>query len=190
MSHSIPYANALKVLLVVLSIIYPAVVYFGLQTADARYLVLILATMAIIRAVTLDKSPLNHWCWLPLLLILIAVTWLQNSALMLKLYPVFINASFFLLFTWSLWNPPPIIERIARLTHNDFPESAITYTRKVTIVWCYFFMLNGSISLGTTLFASDALWALYNGLIAYGLMGTLFSIEWVIRQRVIKKNHV
>ena len=187
-SRSASYTTFLKLLLVVLSVAYPVVIYFGLQTIDPRYLVLILVAMAAMRAMTLDKSPLNHWFWLPLLLILAMITWHSNNPLTLKLYPVFINLSFFLLFTWSLWNSPPIIERLARLTYKDFPDRAITYTRTVTIVWCYFFIFNGGTSLAITLFASDALWALYNGLIAYGLMGALFAIEWIIRQRVIKNN--
>ena len=60
----------------------------------------------------------------------------------------------------------------------------MAYTRKVTQVWCGFFVLNGGLALGTALWASDATWALYNGLIAYGLMGVLFAGEWVVRRRV------
>ena len=46
-----------------------------------------------------------------------------------------------------------------------------------------FFIVNGAIALWTALAASDATWALYNGLIAYGLMGAMFAGEWLLRPR-------
>ncbi len=57
------------------------------------------------------------------------------------------------------------------------------YTRRVTQVWCGFFVLNGGLALCTALWASDAGWALYNGLVAYVLMGLLFAGEWLVRRR-------
>ena len=45
-------------------------------------------------------------------------------------------------------------------------------------------MLNGLIAASLTLWAPLSWWTLYNGLIAYGLMGLLFAIEWLIRQKV------
>ena len=58
------------------------------------------------------------------------------------------------------------------------------YTRRVTQVWCGFFVFNGSLALLTALYASDGVWMLYNGLLAYVLMGILFAGEWLVRQRV------
>ena len=107
-----------------------------------------------------------------------------NAVLPLKLYPVLVNAVLFVVFQYSLRHPPTVIERLARLQEPNLPESGVRYTRKVTIVWSVFFVVNGSIALGTALWASDATWALYNGLIAYGLMGLLFAVEWLVRQRV------
>jgi uncharacterized membrane protein len=51
-------------------------------------------------------------------------------------------------------------------------------------VWCGFFLLNGSIALATTLWGTEAQWALYNGAIAYVLMGVIAAVEWLVRQRV------
>jgi uncharacterized membrane protein len=39
------------------------------------------------------------------------------------------------------------------------------------------------------LWASERVWALYNGLIAYLLIGTLFAVEWLVRQRVKARAH-
>jgi len=56
----------------------------------------------------------------------------------------------------------------------------------VTQVWCGFFMLNGGIALATALWSSFEIWSLYNGLIAYLLMGTLFVGEYLVRIRTQK----
>lgn len=51
-------------------------------------------------------------------------------------------------------------------------------------MWCVFFVFNGALAVATALWTSDRVWALYNGLIAYVLIGTLFSVEWLVRRRV------
>jgi acyl-coenzyme A synthetase/AMP-(fatty) acid ligase/3-hydroxymyristoyl/3-hydroxydecanoyl-(acyl carrier protein) dehydratase len=60
------------------------------------------------------------------------------------------------------------------------------YCRKVTLVWCLFFVINGGIAVFTVFFASDALWSLYNGGISYIVMGILFGGELMVRKRVDK----
>lgn len=180
----------LRIVIGLLTLLYPIAVYLGLQTFDARYLVVLLLVVAAARLLTLDsKTPLNHWLWLPLLLLLAIWSWLTNSALGLKFYPVLVNACLLVFFAWSLKVPPSMIERFARLKEPDLPERGIHYTRQVTVVWCGFFIINGTIALLTALYASDALWAAYNGFIAYIAMGTLFAGEWLIRQRVMKTYH-
>ncbi len=44
-------------------------------------------------------------------------------------------------------------------------------------------------ALFTVLHADIRLWTLWNGMIAYILMGTLMACEWLARQRVMKKMH-
>jgi uncharacterized membrane protein len=78
---------------------------------------------------------------------------------------------------------------LARLREPDLPPHAVVYVRRVTQVWCGFFLLNGSVALATALWASERVWALYNGLIAYLLIGTLFAVEWLVRQRVKARAH-
>ncbi len=177
---------AKRVVLVIITLLYPLAVYMGLQSFDARHLVLLLIVIAGIRMMSLGESPLNHWFWLPLLTLLGVWTWLLNSPLALKLYPVLVSVSFLGLFLWSLKSPPSMIERIARLQDPQLPERGVIYTRQVTKVWCCFFGLNGSVALAITLYGTDAQWALYNGLVAYLCMGTLFAAEWLVRQRVMR----
>ena len=87
----------------------------------------------------------------------------------------------------SLWTAMPLVERLARLREPNLPPEGIRYTRNVTHIWCSFFIVNGSIALLTVMKGDMQLWTLWNGMIAYILMGTLMATEWLIRQRVMKK---
>jgi uncharacterized membrane protein len=82
-----------------------------------------------------------------------------------------------------------MIERLARIREPELPAPAIYYTRRVTQVWCLFFALNGVIALITTLWASAAVWTIYNGLVAYLLMGLLFAVEYSVRWRFKQRHH-
>lgn len=170
------------VLVALLTLAYPALVYLGLGRFEPRWLALLLAGLALARALATKER-----VWLVAAagaLLLAAVTALGNHALPLKLYPVLVNAVLLAVFGASLAYPPSVIERLARLREPDLPPEGVAYTRRVTQVWCGFFAVNGGIALYTALWASDAVWALYNGLIAYGLMGLLFLGEWLVRGRV------
>ncbi len=90
---------------------------------------------------------------------------------------------FAVIFATSLRFPPTAVERLARLTEPELPPFAVVYTRRVTQVWCGFFVLNGALALMTALWASNQVWALYNGLLAYVMMGVLFGGEWLVRRR-------
>lgn len=123
------------------------------------------------------------------LVLALAAIW-SNTSLPLKLYPVLVNCGLFVAFAYSLISPPSIIERFARITEPDLPDVAIAYTRRVTQVWCVFFVINGSIALGTALWASEAVWSLYTSGISYALMGLLFGGEYLVRRRFRRLHHV
>ena len=61
------------------------------------------------------------------------------------------------------------------------------YTRRVTQIWCLFFIVNGSIAILTALYGDMALWTAWNGMIAYLLIGALMAGEWLVRRRVMKR---
>jgi uncharacterized membrane protein len=64
------------------------------------------------------------------------------------------------------------------------PAIAVRYTRKVTQVWAGFFLANGLFTVSLIVYAPLSWWALYTGLISYALIGLLFAVEWLVRQRV------
>ena len=148
---------------------------------------LLLAALA--RLPALRSGRAARW-WLAGALLLAALTAWSNALLPLKLYPLLINAVMLSVFAYTLISPPSMIERFARLREPDLPLQAIGYTRRVTQVWCGFFIINGLIALATALWASPAIWSLYNGFIAYLLMGLLFGGEYLVRLRMKRGAHV
>ncbi|MDR1889880.1 MAG: hypothetical protein LBQ81_10970 [Zoogloeaceae bacterium] len=114
-----------------------------------------------------------------------ALVW--RNSLPLLYYPVLVNVFFLLLFAASLKQKQTLIERLARRLDPNLPESGVRYTRQVTKAWCLFFIGNGALAC-LSIGAGEAVWALYNGGIAYVLMGLMFAGEWLIRRRVMKKN--
>ncbi len=101
-------------------------------------------------------------------------------------YPTFVNLVLLLVFVHSLYSPPTVITRLARFREPELPESAVRYTRNVTVIWSFFFLVNGSVSLYTALWATTETWTLYNGLIAYIAIAALMGGEWIVRARVMK----
>lgn len=176
---------AAKIGFAAISIIYPFAVYFGARYFSVRYLVLMLVCVAAFRllgAQTLKGFTLV--AWLLVVAVLAGLSLWTNTDMGLQLYPVAINVSLLAMFAGSLWQSQTVVERLARLKNPNLPVQAIAYTRTVTKVWSVFFMANGMLAAWTVWYGDRDLWLLYNGFIAYLLIGLLVLVEWLIRQRV------
>ncbi|WP_394680196.1 hypothetical protein [uncultured Comamonas sp.] len=174
--------SALNWALVGLTVLYPLVVYATIGRVAPQWLALLIVVLAVGRALIAQQK---FW-WLAAAgaAALGLAAWLGNDPLMVKLYPVWVNAVLLAVFGYSLLHPPSVVERLARLQEPALPASGVRYTRKVTLVWCLFFVLNGAVAAITALWGSDAVWAFYNGLLAYLLMGCLMGGEWLVRRHV------
>ena len=172
------------IVFVAVSAAYPLLVYAALGRFEPRWLALLLVGLALLRAATARQA--FWWVAAAGAALLAALAFFANALAPLKLYPVLVNAVMLVVFAASLRWPPSAVERIARLQHPDLPARGVAYTRKVTWTWCGFFIVNGGLALATALWASERTWALYNGLIAYVLMGLLFAGEWLVRKRVMR----
>lgn len=175
---------------------YPVLVYFGLSYLGTNGVALLLVLIAFIRLIVVRPGKSGGAMTSQLIMaVAIAVAigvlaLVSDSPVYLRYYPVCINLMLLGLFGLSLVRPPSMIERFARIRHPDLPDSAIRYTRNVTIVWCAFFLINGSIAFYTSYASSLEIWTLYNGSIAYILMACLFIGEYIVRRRVQGKNAV
>jgi len=190
-------SGALKGLFALLFLAYPFLIYFGLGFLSWRGLSLLILVLGIARVAgifagggpTLFQAPLKrHMIFAAFALIVVAAASAAfESSQALLYYPVIVNGLLLVLFATSLFRPPSVIERLARLSEPDLSPEGQRYTRKVTMVWCVFFPLNGAASLYTVLAGDMALWALYNGFIAYLLMGGLFAVEYAVRHWVRRR---
>ena len=182
-----------KILQALLWLAYPLAIFFGLQFLEPWAVALLLVLALLARRSRdagrflkgLSRAEIAVFVCM---LCLAAATALTNSETLLKLYPAAMNLGMLLIFGLSLLNPPSMVERFARLREPDLPPAGIAYTRCVTQFWCGFFVLNGALATFTALYTSRETWALYNGLIVYLLMGSIFAGEWLIRRYVIKRN--
>jgi uncharacterized membrane protein len=176
--------------------LYPLLVYFGLQYLGAAWIAVLLVAICAFRLVVLRARGARAAGVAPHVWLLcgggIAVATLsilQRSADAILYYPVVMNAGMLLIFAHSLVYPPTIVERIARLMEPDLPPEGVRYTRCVTIAWVVFFICNGAAALYTALFTSFKIWALYNGAVAYALIGAMFAGELLTRMWFKKRWH-
>ena len=181
-AHSRKTPPLLAAVLLVVSLAYPVVVYLALGHVSPRWIALLLVVLALARAWVTRES---FWLAAAALAGVLAIaSALGDQWGPLKLYPALVNLVMFGLFATSLWRGPSVVERLARLREPDFPLAAVAYTRRVTQVWCGFFVINGLIAVATALWASAGVWALYNGLLSYAAMALLMGGEWLVRRRV------
>lgn len=169
-----------------LTLLYPIAIYFALQWFQPRLIAIGLAIVLLIRSrhsalkLLADLPRISH-AVLFALLALCVITFATNSEALLRLYPAAMTFGVLALFALTLSHPPSMIERFARLRQPDLPPAGVTYTRRVTLVWCGFLALNGAFATWTAFYASREIWLLYNGLVIYLLMGLLFAGEWLYR---------
>ncbi|EJR0356248.1 hypothetical protein N0P71_000537 [Klebsiella quasipneumoniae] len=176
----------------ILLLAWPFIIWFGLAHNSLQGLLPLMALMLFLRF----RQTRRRAGALSVVTQIVAVagmtlciaSYLLKTHQLLLFYPVVVNSVMLAVFGGSLWSTMPIIERLARLRKPDLPERAVRYTRRVTQIWCAFFIINGGIALFTALYGDLSLWTAWNGMISYLLMGTLMAGEWLVRQRVIKRD--
>ena len=124
-----------------------------------------------------------HWPWLLGLftLGLLLVARLAGLDTFLKMSPLLIHISLFIIFAQSL-RDIPLIERFARLEFGpQLPPGVARYCRGVTLIWVAFFAANIIGCTWLALYGDDQQWLLYNGVIVYGLIVALLLGEYLWR---------
>lgn len=172
------------IFLTVLSIAYPALWYYGREAGWFVWLAAAMCGLWLLRALT-AKLPQQRYAALFITLFFAAVLVFRRHDSMYW-YPVLVNLMMLVVFGGSLFAGQTVIERLARLQQPDLPEKAVRYTRRVTQVWCVFFIINGTLAALLALLGRYDWWAVYTGVIAYVLMGILFAGEWLYRKLVLK----
>jgi uncharacterized membrane protein len=178
--------RVLAVVATVAAIGYPVLVYVGLLELSPRWFaVLLLPIAAIVLGMRMQRSNVPRGPILGLfaaLFALLACSLLWNDPRFLFALPVLINVSLLVSFAVTLRTDMPMIERFARMQTKTLSEPQRKHCRTWTWVWCGFFLANGATTALLAAYASAWAWTFYTGLLAYGAMGLLFSIEYVVRK--------
>lgn len=174
---------------VALALGYPVAIYCALLWFEPRVIAAVVVVALLARRPRLTLAFVSGFSWVSHAVIVAAIglslgAALANDETLLRLYPAGISLALLAVFALSLWSPPTVIERLARLRRGvaELPADAVRYTRHVTEVWCAFFALNAAIAAWSAVAASREVWALYNGFLTYVAMLVLFFGERVVRR--------
>lgn len=173
-----------QIALTIISITYPLMWYFGRERGYFTALAALMCFLWLGRALMQKNTAQKIIALILAAFFALAVIFRQPESL--YWYPVAINILMLALFGSSLFAKQTLIERLARLQQPDLPKSGVRYTRKVTQIWCIFFVFNGTITTILILIKQYHWWAIYTGIIAYILMGTLLAGEWLYRTFILK----
>ena len=174
-------------LLLLVAVLYPVGVYFGLKVMPPSFFGLVLIVVLALRFGALGQG--ERRLLLPVLAVFLCYALLaawMDSERFLMAYPVLVNTSLFLLFGWSLQGGESMMYRFAKARGMKMSPYAPAYLRNLTKVWMLFFIMNGLIAAWTVT-QSMEVWAVYNGLVAYILIGLLIGGEWLFRIHYKKK---
>jgi len=80
----------------------------------------------------------------------------------------------------------PLITAMARRMHGPLSAEMLSYTRKVTIAWVLFFVVQLSISVGLFCFGSLVAWSFFVNIMDIPLVALMFAAEYAIRLRVLR----
>lgn len=170
---------------------WPFVVWFGLTHNSLHWLLPLMALLMVLRLrqARRNTGPMRFMMQRVALagMVLCVASALLKTHQLLLFYPVVVNGVMLSVFAASLGTSMSLVERLARLHTPELPPQGVRYTRRVTQIWCLFFILNGLVALFTAVYGDMRLWVSWNGMIAYLLMGALMAGEWLVRRQVMKR---
>ena len=181
------YPLVLTTLHGLLALTYPVLIYFALGVASPRVVALCALALLAVRLFLVAPARLVTVARLARLpaVALVGATLasaLWNDAASLLLTPALVSFALLLAFGLSFRQPETVIETFARAQVGTLEPEERAYCRKVTALWCAFFLANGAVASQLAVAGSREAWALYTGGIAYVLLGLLFACEFVYRQ--------
>ena len=176
--------GAVRIAGAILLAAYPVAIWAGISVAGSRVAgLIVLAALAIILPLRIRLGSRELLGSGIALAVLVLSSILLNDQRLLLAMPVLVNVTLLVGFGTSLLGDRmPVVERFARMADENLSPQRALYCRRVTKVWCLFFLINAAVSLWLALYAPLAVWGLYTGGIAYLLMGALFAGEYAIRK--------
>ena len=181
-----------SILSTLLTITYPVIVYLGFRTQQLQSTGWMLFVGAVgilaIKAFTRSKADASQWR-LAALAGFALICALYQDPRSLYLYPVLVSLGFLSVFGQSLRRGrTPIVEYFARRFEANLSIEKQKYCRRVTQVWCVYFVCNATIAALLAIAGNPEAWALYTSVLAYLGMAALFAIEYAIRRWKFREN--
>lgn len=169
------------------SLLYPAIVYAVHDVvAPSAFIAAILLLIAL-RLATSGGSAERSWRWaLVAVVVAMLIIGALDAVLAVRAYPVLMSLSVAAVFGVTLWRPPSLIERFARMRQPALPQGAVVYCRRLTVAWTGFLIFNAAVAGATALWADIIVWSLWTGLISYVLIAILFLGEMAVRPFLLR----
>lgn len=171
----------------VLLLVYPLLVYTALDRVGPRAVALLLLALFLLRWIagpSRERLFRREAATLVPVVLLAGVATFTGDERALFSLPVVVNLALAATF-WTSLRPgrESVIERIARIQRgiSELPPTAARYCRRLTRLWTAFFVANAAAVGMLALWASAGWWALYSGLVAYLLVGSLLVLEYGYR---------
>jgi uncharacterized membrane protein len=158
--------------------------YVGLKTFSPRLVAVLCVSMVIAGMLLKPRGHYTLRLLIPLIgvMLLCLISALLNRSHFILYMPVLISLNLLVSFGYTLIRPPSMAAIFAqRATTMTFNAEQLRYCRLVTLIWVIFFAFNGTAAGLTACCTALEVWSLYNGLIAYGAIGLLFTTELFYR---------
>lgn len=170
-----------SIITTVIALIYPYLVYKGLQQGHVWIALSIIISFYLYQAF---KTTNHHDRLLKLTLPLILILGLfYFQALTAKLIPILVQLILLHFFGKTLLknHGPSLIERFVRLEFTEFPPGITEYCRQITFMWTVFFAFNIINCIALALWAPVSWWAIYTGIGMLLGTGILMVGEYICR---------
>lgn len=184
--------KTLNVIFTSLMAIYPTFVFFALSFTNISLEFIAVGMLAVCGiAFLLNIKTSNRYT--PLFACIIAILMLFTDAeKVLKFYPIGIVFLVLWAFGITLFQKNTIVYGFATLTDKTIPDhpglaEIKLYCRRVTKVWCLWFIVNILIDFYFVFFGNFEDWTFFNGPICWAVQIILFTGEFIVRYFVMCK---
>ena len=190
-----------KYLFGIIAILYPLLVFCALVILKLpiRYLSIGIIIFAIAYSVINSQHYRGkHTVALfisPLILCVIGAVslCLDDSPIVIKMYPALADIAYLTIMATSFFFPPPLafyfIDIFDKSIKTKIPKEVFDrYCTKASVVWCVYFIVDAIIAVITVYYSSELFWGIYNGGITYVIMGMIFAGEFIILKVIVKKS--
>jgi uncharacterized membrane protein len=174
-----------KIVDAVVLVLYPLIVYFGINHLGVRWTALVLLLVVgrrfALLVITNRSTSRIVLFQAASMAAIIGIAAASRSEFALRAVPFIISLTFIGLFASSLKHTP-LIERFARLQKPKLPPDHVRYCRNLTKIWVGVLAINSLILFAAMLQDDKALWAILVGPVSFGFLGLVFAVEYPFRK--------